>query len=174
MAREVDLIGYLPSFVSDFKEMREIAKTENLEFEKIYGIAEKALNNQFIFSSDEEGILKFERMLGLSFTQDDDLRARQSRVFIKWNDDIPYTLRVLADKLDSLCGRGNFQVDVADYILNLTTSLKLSSEITELEKLLRNLLPANIEYHIKNRMNYDSESEVVGAGIISKVISYEM
>ena len=80
VARNVDLLGYLPLFVAEYREMKHISAAENPEFKLLFGMAERLLNNQFAVSCDEQGIKRFEELLGIRPAPTDSLEIRILRV----------------------------------------------------------------------------------------------
>ena len=54
MAREVDLISYLPPVVQEIKELVEIANDENPVIHALRQEIESALNNKFVLTVNED------------------------------------------------------------------------------------------------------------------------
>ena len=65
MIREVDLVSYLPPFMAEFKEIVATLEAENPEFALVWEAADRVLQNEFIETSDEYGISRWERILGV-------------------------------------------------------------------------------------------------------------
>ena len=65
MIREVDLVSYLPPFMAEFKEIMATLEAENPEFVLVWEAADRVLQNEFIETSDEYGISRWERILGV-------------------------------------------------------------------------------------------------------------
>ena len=59
----VNLLEYLPDFMQEYREIRQIMKSEEPEFKTLWDLFKKVFNNQFIQYCDEDGISKFEEML---------------------------------------------------------------------------------------------------------------
>jgi len=155
MNRNADLIRYLPPFVARCKEIKQIMNTENPEFDLLTGAAEQAKNDLFINDCDEKGIERFEKILGIVPSELDTLESRRSRVLVRWNDMIPYTYRVLLNKLDVLCGAGNYDIDLkaGEYLLRLITHLEMYGQTDEIWAMLRAVVPANIALDMKNNID---------------------
>ena len=103
MIREVDLASYLPGFMQSYKEPAAALEAENPEFAVIWDATNKVLYNHFISTADEYGISRFETILGIYPSEEDTVESRRSRIQSKWFDKIPYTWRVLLQKLTVLC-----------------------------------------------------------------------
>lgn len=56
----------------------------------------------------ETGIARRETMLHIVPFADDTLEDRRFKVQAMWNGKLPYTYRILVEKLDNLCGPGNY------------------------------------------------------------------
>lgn len=160
MIREVELLSYLPKFIQEYREMKQIMVTETPEIQVLENETEIIKNNQFILSCDVMGIKRFESLLDICPSTDDTLQTRILRVLARWNNALPYTYRGLKEKLNVICGKGNYQLlpnfDV--YTLNLIVCLRLSGQVAELDYLLSYMIPANIHVIVENILHH----EIVG------------
>ena len=152
MLREINLIEYIPEFMREYAELKELYKTEDIELQRLNELSEVVKNNQFINYCDEVGISKFESLLGIVPEENDLLDNRIARVLSKWNDELPYTLNGLRNKLEAISNGKNFViVPMYDkYTIGLTVSLPLKSQLEELKDYLKMVLPANMDYFIDN------------------------
>lgn len=169
MIRTVKLEDHLPNFVQEYREIQEIMNTENPEFQLAMDESEKIKDNQFIQSCDEEGISRYEAMMGIIPLETDTLQSRISRVLTRWNKSIPYTYYLLLRKLNSLCGIDNYEIirDIDKYKMEITTHLELSGQVDELIYLLDDLIPANIECVLNNEITLNPKTEIItGCGVI--------
>ncbi len=156
MIREVDLLGYLPLYVQEYKEIKQIMELEKPEIQSAEEETEIVKNNQFIFSCDEVGIARFEKLLGIKPSKNETLETRITRVFLRWNEDVPYTYKFLLQKLTSLCG-SDFEVipNFNEYEMDIITHLDLKGQVDELQHIIVNMIPCNIGVSSNNVMNYD-------------------
>lgn len=168
MIRDVDLISYLPLFIQDYREIKHIMSAENPEFQILADETERIKDNQFIISCNEVGISKFEQLLNIIPKNDDSLEARISRVIIRWNDSIPYTYRVLIERLKTMCGEGNFIVipNFNKYELKIIASLPLSGQTDELDYLLTYMIPVNLSVISKNELIHNLTGVVFTGGTV--------
>lgn len=157
MVREVNFVDYyLPPFMQNYKEPVEALKAEEPEFMIIWKAVDRVLYNHFISTADEYGISRYEKMLGIYPASDDTLESRRSRVQSKWFNVLPYTWRVLLQKLKVLCGDTDFRITknfAEGYTLELTVSLSLSGQVEELDRILSYIIPENIIVMSRNIMN---------------------
>lgn len=151
------LIDYLPPIMQNFKEIKEITNAEQKEVDLIDGEISKVLDNAFIEDCDEYGIKKYEKLVGVTPTAQDTLESRKLRVLIRWNDFIPYSYRVLIQKLNIFCGVNNYDIsgDLKNYELFISTHLSIVGQTTELEKMLDKMLPVPIVFTLFNDLEYE-------------------
>ena len=92
--------------------------------------------------------------MGIVPEPDDTLASRISRVLTRWNDTVPYTFIVLCQRLDTLCGEGNYEIerDINNYTMDITTHLELVGQTDELEYMLGYMIPANIAMTVNNKI----------------------
>ena len=166
MIREVNLLSFLPEFVQEYREIKHIMNSEQPEIQKLEDETEIIKNNQFILSCDIDGIARFENLLGITPKPDDTLDARKSRVITRWNDSIPYTYKGLKEKLNVMCGEGNYLLipSFNEYGLEIVVSLPLSGQADELDYMLSYMIPANIVVTSRNNMVRTMTGTVHGGG----------
>ncbi len=146
MNREIDLMDYIPEYLKEYKELEKTLKAQQPEIKKLAETVERLKNNQFITTADEEGIRKFETMLEVTALDNDTLENRKFRVLSRWNNTIPYTASVLRKRLENLCGKDGYQLE----ILHLESKVKVRVALTNkknygmVEEMLQEVIPANI------------------------------
>lgn len=77
------LIDYYPRVVGQIREMKEICKAEQPEFDNINKEVDRLLANMFITTSDEHGIARFEGELGIAPTPEQSIEERRIVVLIR-------------------------------------------------------------------------------------------
>ena len=144
--REINLIDWLPKYLQEYREIKKIMDAENPEIEQLYREIVILIDNQFIHSCNEEGIARFESLLGINPDTDDTLDVRITRVLSRWTDSIPYTYKGLLRKLDILCGEGNYEIELDNnaYTLKLDVLSMTIKQLQELKYMLSYMIPANI------------------------------
>lgn len=96
--------SYLPEFLREYIELKKILDVQQPEVQLLEDLTEKLKDNQFILFADTQGIEKFEQMLKIQALDDDTLENRRFRIMSRWNNKIPYTVQILRNKLETLCG----------------------------------------------------------------------
>ena len=77
--KEINLIDWLPRYLQEYREIKEIMSTENPEIEYLYKEIDITMDNQFIHTCNEKGIERFEKLLKIIPNTDDNLPGRISR-----------------------------------------------------------------------------------------------
>ena len=146
------LLDFLPPFMQTFKEIIAITGTEQIWMDQADINIAQIIDNAFIETCDEYGIRKYENLLKIKPDATDTLADRKARVLIRWNNEIPYTLRVLIQKLNTCCGVNNYELqgDLENYDLTVYTHLSLASAIEEVEKTVDRMMPMNMHFETFN------------------------
>lgn len=166
MIRDVDLISQLPLFIQGYREIKHIMNAENPELQTIEDASETIKDNLFILTCDENGISRFEQLLNIVPNSNDTLNVRITRVLARWNDTIPYTYKSLIEKLNIICGDGNYQIipNFNEYEMELIVNLPLSGQVEELDYMLSYMIPANIVVKSRNVLSHKAEGKVFFGG----------
>ena len=142
-----NLIDYLPEFLKKVREYKVIlTDAVQPEIVELFAEVEKALNNQFIVDADESGVSRWEKMLKINPKATVTLDDRKFTIRTKINDQLPYTLTSLRQRLESLCGVGESSVELntKDFILKVRVALTARSKYNDVEIMLEKLVPANL------------------------------
>lgn len=164
--RDIDIKSYVPPFLLKYSELKQLYESENPEFKKLNIEADNLLDNQFIASTNEKGIARYEALLGISGMQEYSLEERQIKVYTAWIDDIPYTFNTLKERIERLCGKGNFTllVNNVEHKIIITTHLEYQLQSEELERMLDIILPANMVLLITNSFDNTLQTDFMYAG----------
>jgi hypothetical protein len=178
MIREVDLVPYLPPFMQNYKESVTALEAENPDFLIVWKATDRVLYNHFIATSDNYGISRFEKLLNIYPSSEDTLESRRSRVQSKWFNTIPYTWKILLQKLTILCNGTNFTISnnfTEGYTMTLNTELELFGQVEELEYIINTMFPCNITSTINNQIfcNVDGNRKYGGGVVFTEIISTE-
>lgn len=153
MIREVDLVSYLPPFIAEYEETNITLTAENPEFILVWKAADRVMKNEFISTADEYGISRFEKMLNILPARNDTLENRRAIVQSRWFIRLPYTWRMLLQKLIVICGNNDFKVSHrkgTGYEITFCIFIEPHTEplLKEIEQMLENFLPANMFYQV--------------------------
>lgn len=140
------LIDYLPLFVQDYAEIKAIMDAEQVDIVIGWENGENVMNDQFIRDATENGVKRWESILGIvpkaTFTMDE----RKFQILSRLNWRLPYTLESLKMALTALCGENGYSLKLDTDKYELTVRLALSNEnkIEAVSELLYNMIPANL------------------------------
>lgn len=152
MRDNVQIIKYWIKELRRVAEFKEIAKTEDIEFLRLYGETDRALKNLFIETADEYGVKRLEKVAGIYPDAEDTLEQRKARLYVYWNDKEPYTEGELRNRLESLCGAGNYEIDsdYRNFLIRIITNVGGYGIFDEITKMLDYFLPANLVLDLQN------------------------
>jgi len=161
------LVDYLPDFMKNFAELKELMRVVNIETDNINLEIGRVLDEAFIEDCTEYGIKKYEKLCGILPLDTDTLEERKARVKIRWNDSIPYTFISLIRKLNAYCGGADYydlDADLENYYLSIVTKLSSESALQEVENMLEKILPMNIHYESVNNVERTLNLTIYGVG----------
>lgn len=141
--------SFLPAVYKDIVEMNDIMNSE----EVIMDIARRemmaAFANTFVLTSDESGVIMFEKMLNITANiQTEDLEFRRQRVLNRLSMSPPFTFRFLAQKLNEIIGVGAWEayIDFNTYTLYIESSAENQNWYQEMEFTVNRLKPCNLVF----------------------------
>lgn len=141
------LIDYLPEFLREVREYKAIL-TDAVEPEivKLFQAIENALNDQFIETASEYGIARWEKMLKIVPKSTHTLDDRKFTILTKMNEQPPYTMEALKQKLEYLCGKDGYsvEVDAENFILKVRVALTSRNAFDDVCVLLERVVPSNM------------------------------
>lgn len=148
------LTEYLPLFMQQFAEFKEITKAEEPWMDNIQEQAGGILDNAFIEDCGIQGIKRYENMLGIMPDTAESLEERKQAVLMHLNNKPPYTYRTLLKKLEVLYGAGNYGVsgDLARYMVNVKVHSELRGQKKVLETMLGWFLPMDMAFTAVNEV----------------------
>ena len=156
-------IDMIPVFMRQFAEMRAIMNETDKQADAIEKYTKKVFNGAFIDLCDEDGIERYENIMGIKSDKSESLELRRERIKSKWYQDIPYTYRYIIHKISTYCKTDIDKYDSEHYQLNISTYAEIKGMNEDIDALLENKLPLNIQYlHINKLPVSDSLNETVG------------
>lgn len=150
------LIDYLPSVIKNVREYQAIMNDgEQAEISSLWDAVDAAFNDQFISTATVNGVERWEKILGIKPKGSDSLEARKFRILSRLNEQLPYTLPVLKNMLQSLCGEDGYSVEVQNelYTLKVKIALVAKSNFDDVAVLLNKVVPANMIIELELKYN---------------------
>jgi len=153
MSKQVDILSYLPSILQEIKELQTIANMENRSLEEVWNLVESVLNNQFITTLDERGAARHEKVLKLQSGETETIETRRFRILAKFQEQAPYSWKVLNQLLDSLLGEGKYELtrSTSEKWVKVKLELTVAREFEIVEVLLERVTPQNMILHVELR-----------------------
>lgn len=144
------LIEYLPDFIKDVREIKVIMETEQNEMEKLWQEVRSLIDNQFVATASKEGVARWEKILALQVKGTEDIDTRKFRILTRLNEQLPYTLPVLKQQMDSLCGRDRYSVrlDPMKFMLWVEVDLRARKNFEDVRSLIQRITPANMIIYV--------------------------
>lgn len=137
---------YLPDVLREILEFKELGKTTDERFAMLDQESKCVLNNSFISSLDDYGCCRWEKMLHLAKRDTDSIEDRRLRILTKFLNQLPYTEKRLREMLDSICGVGEYtlEVDIELDCVRVRIALSRKNQIHEVNKMLEDVVPLNL------------------------------
>ena len=153
--RTVNLAHYYPNTVYPSKEFQTLADIGESELNKLWSASWQLMLNTFVYNLNEEGATRWENMLKIYPADGANLYSRRRAILAKINSSSPYTERSFQNILDGIYGKGNVKLilDIDKYELWLEVTPALSLKESELRKLTRVTVPANLGIFVQNTKN---------------------
>lgn len=150
------LLEYLPPVIRNVREYQAIMKDgEQAEVAALWDAVDAAFNDQFVNSATLNGVQRWENILGIQPKGTDSLDARKFRILSRLNEQLPYTLPVLKNMLQSLCGEDGYSIEVQNdlYTLKIKIALVAKSNFDDVDVLLKRVVPANMIIELELKYN---------------------
>ena len=142
----VKLIDYLPDVIKDYAIFQTISDSVS-PFINVCTVNIDNLGlNQYIMTANEDGIARYEQLLGITPKLTNTLDDRRFRVLAAFSSKLPYTYESLNSELNHLCGEGGYELELLSdlYKLFVRVGLDKKEQYDEVEKLVNKRTPANM------------------------------
>lgn len=149
------LIDYLPPIMQEYVEIQQIMQTEQTAVSSLWDASDDALNDQFLQDATDNGVSRWEKLLGILPKNTDTLDERKFRILTKMNEQLPCTESVLKNQLSMLCGVDGYAYAPTynDYKLSIKLALENKNNYQSVCEYLKNVIPANIDYIVSLMYN---------------------
>lgn len=149
-----NLIDYLPPFIRNVRECESIMNDgEQPEIDLVWIAIKNAMKDQFISDATENGVRRWEEILGIVSKDTLTLNERKFTILTKVNETLPFTLSTLKERLKSLCGENNFSAVVDGFSLIVRVALAAKNNINDVDALLKRIVPANMVIDLSIKYN---------------------
>lgn len=153
-----NIIDYLPTWFRDVVELQAICNSESEQFEILAQQINAVADNFFFQTMDEGAVAMWEKVFNIvPNPETESLQFRQARLLNRISTRPPFTLGFLYQKLDSIIGKGQYQItiDYPNYTLYIASAAENQQWATEVSYTVGKIKPAHIVY-INNPFLSDS------------------
>lgn len=143
------LDSFVPYMYRGFKEIDELMDSEQQAVDLLKNEMITTFRNTFVLTSNEEGVIMFERMLNIvAIPELEDLDFRKQRIINRLSMKAVYTYRFLKNQLDEMIGPGKWTgyIDFDDYALYIESSATNQSWYQEVSFTINKIKPCNITF----------------------------
>ena len=173
MKTEINLLSYLPLFVQEYDEIQRIMNTEKPEFELLWDMNEDIRKQLFIVTATDQGLQRFEKLLGIFPSSEDTIQSRRARILTLWNDITPYTFNTFIAMLKGICG-DDFTVipNFNEYALEIITHIGFFGGVRDLEHIIENIIPVNLVVTSINQLDVKPTKELYIGVTTMNILKY--
>lgn len=160
------LIEYMPTFLKEVREFKQIFNVGDQELEKLATKLEQLSKEVIVKTAESYGLERYEKIYGITDTADT-VEGRRTNILFKMNYKVPYTLKWLINTLNTAIGEGDYRVDMdyENYTLTINVLAIYKNLAKDLEKSLRKEIPANLVLKVNLFQTEEMENEYI-AGIV--------
>lgn len=171
-----NLLDYLPGYVQDYREIREIALVEQGEFDDLWVEKDQILDNAFIMDADDYGVSRYETILGIVKKPSETLDERKFNILVKVNEQLPYTMNALKEKLKNLCGADGYRVILTHttYTLEIKVALVAKNNFDAVTEMVKRVVPCNLVCVISIIYNTNAVLHGFTHGELADYTQYEL
>lgn len=152
----MNLIKYMPPFLKEVREFKEIFGAEDIQIEKLNNQINSMLREVIVKTAEDYGLRRYEKIYGITRPAET-LEARRMAILLKMNNRVAYTYKWLIQTLNEAIGAENYKIttDFNNYKMNIEIALNYTEAAELLKNDLVKQLPANIEldYRLTSKIN---------------------
>ena len=130
--------------LKDVVELIALCDINQPDKDEMFNILDQNTNNFYPETANEEGVARWEQMLGI--TPDGTLKERKFKLKSVINNYAPYTERRIKSMINTLIGEDKYTFDLNGYELEVRLQLGTKNNLKAVDELLNNTLPAHIQY----------------------------
>lgn len=142
-----NLIDYIPPFLNNVREYKAVlTDAEQPEMVSIWNAVSNAFNDQFLTDATENGVSRWEKILGIVPKATFNLDERKFTILTKINEQLPFTVTTLEEQLKNLCGENKYSINLnnSNYTLDVKVALTAKNNFEDVNSLLQRVVPANL------------------------------
>lgn len=162
------LLEYLPSFLREYYEFKQLCKSGDIEVSSIDKAVDWNFDSAFISDCDATVLSKYERLLGIIPTSSQSIENRRNMVLLQWNTVASMTLSQFISKLQEYCGKDNIYVDTSrEQFYQLVLWLNIHKvDVPIIKDFVDTWLPMNVNYTLNGKTEIEESLKI---GFLTKV-----
>ncbi len=162
------LLEYLPPFLREYYEFKQLCKSGDIEVSSIDKAVDWNFDSAFISDCDATVLSKYERLLGIIPTSSQSLENRRNKVLLQWNTVASMTLPQFISKLQEYCGKDNIYVDTSrELFYQLVLWLNIHKvDVPIIKDFVDTWLPMNVNYTLNGKTEIEESLKI---GFLTKV-----
>ncbi len=147
----MNYIDYYPPVLKELREIKIIAEVMDSELEDQKTAREKVRDECFVYTAEDEGLERWEKILNIKVTDADDIELRRFNILAKLMKNKNY----LIDVLNNLIGENNYTLRyyVDEIRLQVVLKLERREYFQAVAELLEEFVPVNVELDISIAYN---------------------
>jgi len=137
---------YIPPALRQVREFAALIEAQEPELQDLWDGASAVLDEQFVETGSQAGLLRWEKLLGIAPKAADTLEMRRFQIMTRLILNTPYTLAQLTQILTALCGEAGYSLTLEPDIYRLTVHIHMAEKekYSAVEQLLQKMIPANL------------------------------
>lgn len=167
------LIDYLPPVMREAREIKLITGAEQGEVEELWDAAAGTLKEGFLDTQSIYGASRWERILDLFPKASDNLSVRNYRILAKLNERLPFTMRMLKERLNQMV-RNEYQIvyEPDNYLLEIIITGQPLAELQIIREMLREMTPLNLIFIYAGRELFKFYIEIIYENRLTMIGSF--
>lgn len=162
------LLEYLPPFLREYYEFKQLCKSGDIEVSSIDKAVDWNFDSAFISDCDDTVLSKYEKFLGIVSSSSQSLENRRNKVLLQWNTVASMTLPQFISKLQEYCGKDNIYVDTSrEQFYQLVLWLNIHKvDVPIIKDFVDTWLPMNVNYTLNGKTEIEESLKI---GFLTKV-----
>lgn len=150
---EINLLDLLPKWYSRIKDYQYLFNTVGIELEKLCQQTNTIKQNIYIQTMDIDTIKKYEELLKLNVPDNYTIQERRDNILLLYNSVLPYTIAKLKERLNTLIGVKNYDLDTNYdiYKLNIDIYEGVNNIVSVINSIIT-MIPCHINWKLIKRL----------------------
>lgn len=167
---------WYPPAVWEIREIRTATEIGDLIGEQLEAALKEQDNNITIKDSEESGIARREKILGIKPLDTASLEDRRLEVLLRWYDTPIYTEVTLRQKLDSVLGQGQYilTIDLDNKTVSCLIELTRKNMFKSVQDLFEQMVPLDYLISIALRWNQYKDLKLFTYGQLKTRTYYQL